>query len=120
MASPMFKIRRAAFAGGILMLSTLGSALADPPVGEPRLSYPNDIAPWARPSDTGRYIGYQVGGGNYRPHRAEPPTADEGTWGWDYTGGHIRRFVNLGWWHGRKEQGSTGAYKTDGPKLVHE
>ena len=75
---------------------------------------PEAIAPHAIPSDTGRYVGYQVGGGCARPHKAEPGGADEGTWGWDYRGWLPRR-VELGWWHGRREQGGGGAYETDGP-----
>jgi hypothetical protein len=72
------------------------------------------------PSDTGHYIGYFVGGGNGRPHKAEQRHEDEGTWGWDYQGWIIKRRVVLGWWHGQKFQGGTGAYKTDGPHLYHE
>jgi hypothetical protein len=41
---------------------------------------------------------------------------DEGTWGWDETGGqHFRRRNILGWSQGRRYQGVTGAYRTDGP-----
>jgi hypothetical protein len=40
----------------------------------------------------------------------------DGTWGWDETGHrHFRRRVILGWSGGRKYQGGTGAYATDGP-----
>ena len=47
--------------------------------------------------------------------RATAP-GDDGTWGWDETGCHLfRRRVILGWSHGRKYQGGTGAYLTDGP-----
>jgi hypothetical protein len=62
-------------------------------------------------------VGYAVGGGCPYPRHAEPPTAAEGTWGWDYQG-WLPRWVTLGWWHGRY-QGGTGAYQTDGPKLLH-
>ncbi len=78
---------------------------------------PLGIARWAVPSDTGRYVGYYVGGGCARYLRANPPGPDDGTWGWDYQGGFFRRNVILGWWHGRRYQGGTGAYKTDGPIL---
>ena len=70
----------------------------------------------ALPSDTGQYRGYHVGGGAGNPRKAEPRRADEGTWGWDYQGLLPRRII-LGWWHGRRVQGGTGAYKTDGPRL---
>ena len=70
------------------------------------------------PSDTGRYIGYWVGGGCAIWHKAEPPCLDEGTWGWDFTGGLFQRRVDLGWWHGRRYQGGIGAYKTEGPRLL--
>jgi hypothetical protein len=80
-------------------------------------SSPPGIARWAIPSDTGRYVGYYVGGGCPRYLRANPPGPDDGTWGWDYQGGFFRRNVILGWWHGRRYQGGTGAYKTDGPML---
>ena len=55
-----------------------------------------------------------------RADRARSATArvagrDEGTWGWDETGSsHFRRRVILGWSQGRKYQGGTGAYRTDG------
>jgi hypothetical protein len=76
-------------------------------------------APWAHPSDTGRYVGYYVGGGCAINHLADAPRHDEGTWGWDYLGGLFHRHVILGWWHGRACQGGIGAYKTDGPKVLH-
>lgn len=72
----------------------------------------------AVPSDTGAYWGYYVGGGSAK--RGDAPTTLEGTWGWDYEGRCIRRIVNLGWWHGRRYQGGTGAYKPDGPHLVND
>jgi hypothetical protein len=78
------------------------------------------IRGWAVPSDTGHYVGYYVGGGCAKPRRAEPPYPDEGTWGWDYRGWLVPRNVILGWWHGRRAQGGTGAYKTDGPKILQQ
>lgn len=43
---------------------------------------------------------------------------NQGTWGWDETGGlHLRRRVILGWSQGRRYQGGTGAYRTDGPVI---
>jgi hypothetical protein len=97
-------------------------SLADPPA-QARPSCTEDLpwlARWALPSDTGHYLGYYVGGGCGRPRKAEPRRIDEGTWGWDYQGWLIPRRVMLEWWHGRRYQGGTGAYKSDGPKLYHE
>jgi hypothetical protein len=107
-------------AGWLMMLASMclivicvSVSLADPPPesadGLPRLAW------WAIPSDTGHYLGYYLGGGSGRPLAAEPRRADEGTWGWDYQGWLVPRRVMLGWWHGRRSQGGTGAYKTDGP-----
>ena len=80
-------------------------ALLEPAVS--RAAPPDEEAPrrFALPSDTGHYLGYQVGGGAGHPLKAEPRRADEGTWGWDYQGWLIPRRVNLGWWHGRRSQG---------------
>lgn len=91
--------------------------------GTTRLDAPDratQVSPHALPSDTGHYVGYQVGGGALHRRKADAPTRDEGTWGWDYEGWLLRRRVMLGWWHGRREQGGSGAYRTDGPTLYHE
>jgi hypothetical protein len=74
------------------------------------------VAKRARPSDDHRYTGYYVGGGAASPH-GDPRGVSEGTWGWDYQGGLLPRRVSLNWWHGRRTQGGTGAYKTDGPHV---
>jgi hypothetical protein len=84
-----------------------------------RAGHPNEVAPWAHPSDTGRYVGYEVGGGAAHARHAEPPSPDDGTWGWDYHGSCLPSRVVLGWWHGRKPQGGTGAYNSDGPRPLH-
>jgi hypothetical protein len=84
-----------------------------------RAGYPNEVAPWAKPSDTGRYVGYEVGGGAPHLSRGEPPLPDDGTWGWDYQGLCLPSRIILDWWHGRKCQGGTGAYETDGPRPLH-
>lgn len=79
------------------------------------------VAKHAWPSDTHHYTGYFVGGG--AAVKGDPRSAAEGTWGWDYQGGWLKRNVALDWWHGRRSQGGRGAYKTDGPhvlKRVHE
>jgi len=60
-------------------------------------------------------MGYYVGGG--LACRGEPRHPTEGTWGWDYEGRFFCRRIWLGWGHGRRYQGGTGAYKIDGPKL---
>jgi len=99
----------------------IGTAAAQPPAADAdaaqrRAGNPAAVACWAIPSDTGSYVGYLVGGGCPYPHRADAPLPEEGTWGWDYQGWLLPRRVILGWWHGRRYQGGTGAYKTDGPK----
>jgi hypothetical protein len=119
-----------------VLIVVIGVALADPPPPTPTTppgpSTP-DSAPaaavtghapptgrWSIPSDTGRYIGGYIGGGAVNLRRAEARTPDEGTWGWDYQGWLVPRRVILGWWHGRRYQGGSGAYKTDGPRLYRE
>ncbi len=96
-----------------LFLATLGCRTTrfDPP------ERAQEINRHALPSDTGHNVGYQVGGGCSRPHKAEPGWPDEGTWGWDYSGWLFHRRVMSGWWHGRRHQGGSGAYETDGPHL---
>jgi hypothetical protein len=112
----------------------LGAALAAAPPDEvpadpsaPALSVlpcpgaggPPAVRPHAHPSDSGHYFGYYVGGG--APcGRGDYPHPDEGTWGWDYGG--LLCFPNrvfLHWWHGCRQQGGTGGYKTDGPRLPY-
>jgi len=85
-----------------------------------RAGRPFEISRFARPADIGRSIGYYVGGGALNRHRADPASTIDGTWGFDFTGGIFRRRVDLGWWHGRRFQAGSGAYKTDGPKLIHD
>ena len=80
-----------------------------------RAGNPQVVSRWAVPSDTGAYVGYQVGGGAANYRKAEEARPEEGTWGWDYEGRWWPSRVILGWWHGR-DQGGTGAYKTDGPR----
>lgn len=80
-----------------------------------RAGCPQNIRPHARPSNGPHFWGWWVGGGT--AFGGEGPCEDEGTWGWDYEGGIIPKRIWLGWSHGRRYQGGTGAYKTDGPKL---
>jgi len=95
-------------------LALTASARADPPTA----GSPMPLSCLAKPSDTGRYVGSYVGGGNPWFHRADPPSPQEGTWGWDYLGGCLHRRVLLGWWHGRRYQGGVGAYRTEGPHVL--
>jgi hypothetical protein len=100
-----------------------------PPPGQPRripntderAGYPRDLRDHVEPSMTPGGVGYHVGGGVPIGHRigyvdGACRRRDEGTWGWDETGGvRCRRRVILGWSHGFRYQGGTGAYRTDGP-----
>jgi hypothetical protein len=84
-----------------------------------RAGYPREPAGHLEPSATPGGIGYYIGGGVPIGHKHfldEGRTREDGTWGWDETGGvHCRRRVILGWSHGRKFQGGTGDCRTDGP-----
>lgn len=77
-----------------------------------RAGYDGSISPLAMPTDAPGYVGYYVGGG--AACGGEPRYAQEGIWGWDYQGILLPRRVSLSWWHGRKYQGGTGQYQTDG------
>jgi hypothetical protein len=81
-----------------------------------RAGWPECIRPRAVPSNNDRYCGYYVGGG--AAIFGSGRYIDEGTWGWDYFGIIRRKRVALNWWHG-KDQGGTGQYQTDGPKVLH-
>jgi hypothetical protein len=82
-----------------------------------RAGQPHTMAKWARCTNSPSYSGYYVGGG--AAWHGEPRRCDEGTWGWDYAPGHaLSPKVTLGWWHGRKSQGGTGAYRTDGARFL--
>ena len=87
------------------------------PHTDERAGCPRCLAHRTDYSNTHGGIGYFVGGGAAFGH-GDSRCPNEGTWGWDETGfPHFRRRGTLGWWHGRKEQGGTGAYKTDGVKV---
>jgi hypothetical protein len=75
------------------------------------------VASYAHPSRNVRETGYYVGGG--AALHGDCRWCDEGTWGWDYMG-TVPRLIQLKWWHGRRYQGGTGSYKTDGPRLMHQ
>src|SRR5262245_40385346 len=79
----------------------------DYPSGEhthARAGCPLSVAWYARPSDTGAYVGYYVGGGC--AWRGQPRSAAEGTWGWDYRGFLFPRRIALNWC--RRYQGGVG------------
>ena len=81
-----------------------------------RAGNPRCLANHLQPSDAGDSYGYYVGGGG--GHGSGPRCREEGTYGWDYTGIHFPRRVLLGWNHGRRTQGGTGYYHTDGPREI--
>lgn len=84
-----------------------------------RAGCPNCVRCRAIPSNNNRYCGYYVGGGTplFGPGRC---LLHDGTWGWDYCGIPLLKYVQLSWHRCDRYQGGTGAYKTDGPKLRHE
>jgi hypothetical protein len=100
---------------------------ATPPTGHPRAiehthdraGQPLTISPHAAPAKTPAYVGYYVGGGSPRSHGGGPRRVEEGTWGRDYEGIWLPRHVRLGWSHGGRYQGGTGAYEADRP-VVHD
>jgi hypothetical protein len=85
-----------------------------------RAGDPQCISPLAKPTESPHEIGYYVGGGARQKSRhAEHRLPHEGLWGTDYAGLVIPKHVELGWWHGRRAQGGTGSYRSDGPRVVH-
>ena len=97
-----------------------------PPPGKPRFipnsheraGFPQSLGKHLEPSKTSGGIGYYVGGGVPHWGHPHPRTEQDGTWGWDDTGWHaFRRRSYLGWSHGQKYQGGTGAYRVDGPHV---
>ena len=77
--------------------------------------YPHEVGPFAMESYNEHYSGGYVGGGNlFGGHGS---CAHVGTWGWDYTPFRpMSQKIFLRWSNGRRYQGGTGAYATDGPK----
>jgi hypothetical protein len=85
-----------------------------------RAGDPQCISPLAKPTESSHEFGYYVGGGaRERSRQAEHRRPAEGVWGTDYLGIIIPKHVDLGWWHGRRYQGGTGSYGTDGPRILH-
>jgi len=81
------------------------------PCAEQRAGHPQQVKSLAAPSNTRRYGGYYVGGGNIGPVGSERPP-EQGTWGWDYGGLLKNNWVRLGWNCGNRPQGGVGSYKT--------
>lgn len=82
-----------------------------------RAGWPQCVAPWARASFGPYESGGYIGGG--APFHGDCRCGHEGTWGWDYNGRLFNKHIWLGWHHGRRNQGGTGAYKSDGPHFPH-
>ena len=80
------------------------------------VAYP--VGRFAKPTYGPDYNYGWVGGGA-PSWRGQPRRANEGVWGRDYQGVVYLRRVWPNWWHGQREQGGAGAYRTDGPKLFH-
>lgn len=85
--------------------------------GRPRPPGPPRVACWAVPSNTASYCGYYCGGGGWLCFGG-PRCAAEGVWGWDYHGCLYPRRIRL-LWNRHCRQGGVGAYKIDGPHLIH-
>jgi hypothetical protein len=93
-------------------------ALAGDPYGHraadfARAGCPMLLRPRTQPSDTRPYGGYWIGGG--QAIRGHCPNAEDGTFGWDYFGLLFTKRIDLHWSGGRRYQGGTGAYRTEGP-----
>lgn len=82
-----------------------------------RAGHPEEVKAKAYPTDAPPYCFGYVGGGA-PTWTGDPRALDEGTWGMDYCGHLLRHRVWLNWFHGRREQGGTGKYETDGPKII--
>lgn len=80
-----------------------------------RAGHPDQISRHAELTRTPSYDSYYVGGGT--AFGGCPRRREEGTWGRDYQGLYVPRRVWLDWSHGRRYQGGTGSYKTDGPHV---
>ncbi len=77
-----------------------------------RAGWPQCVSRWACPSCGCPESGDYVGGG--APFCGDARCPHEGTWGWDDNGRLFSKRIWLGWHHGRRFQGGTGAYRTDG------
>jgi hypothetical protein len=103
---------------GLLLLPVVAVPLAPadepaPPAACSTRTVPG-VACWARPSDTGHYCGYYVGGG--RLWHGSGPAPDQGTWGWDYGGWLWHPRILLLWSDG-EGHGSVPAYRSVGTTI---
>ncbi|HUY36951.1 MAG TPA: hypothetical protein VMV69_29805 [Pirellulales bacterium] len=81
-----------------------------------RAGQPQRVRRHSRPTYTREYDAGWVGGG--AGILGDSPRTHEGVWGRDYVGLVFPRCVWPHWLHGRREQGGSGAYKSDGPRLI--
>jgi hypothetical protein len=81
-----------------------------------RAGQPQRVRRLSLPTYTRAYDAGWVGGGG--GFRGDAPRINEGVWGRDYVGLVYPRRVWPHWTHGRRQQGGTGAYKSDGPRLI--
>ena len=86
-----------------------------------RAGNPQCISPLAVPAESPHEVSYYAGGGaRTRAARGQERRDNEGIWGVDYGGILFPKHVELGWWHGGRYQGGYGAYRTDGPRILHK
>lgn len=83
--------------------------------GHHRAGHSERLACYAHPSNESHYSAGYVGGGTQ--FHGCGRFAHEGTWGRDYCGWLLSHRPWLKWSHGGRNQGGSGAYKTDGPRL---
>jgi hypothetical protein len=81
-----------------------------------RAGQPQQVRRLTSPTYTGAYNGGWVGGG--AGILGDQPRMNEGVWGRDYVGLAFPRYVRPLWLHGRRQQGGTGAYSSDGPRII--
>lgn len=100
-----------------LLQALAGDPFGHRAVAHARAGCPLNLRPRALPSNTSPYGGYWIGGG--QPIKGYCPAAEDGTFGWDYFGLLFTKRIDLNWSQGRRYQGGTDAYKTDGPHWKH-
>ena len=80
-----------------------------------RAGFPSVVAPWARPSQSPKYMSGYVGGSI--PSGGGGPLAPvDGVFGYDYVGYGPASRVFLGWAH-HPTYPRMGPYQTDGPRV---
>lgn len=115
-SSSLWLARRTCLALSLLCLPISTSAWAETPCRHQeheRACLARQVGRLATLSNTPHYSGYYVGGSTIRSGDGQGP--HDGTWGWDYGGIFVRKWVTLGWTHGQRYQGGSGAYRTAGP-----